>query len=51
MGGTAFVLLIAVEVALSLVLGGRLTEVPVNSADGGLPPSASPRRRQPVRFP
>src|SRR5207344_1384435 len=26
MGGTAFVLFIAVEVALSLVLGGRLTE-------------------------
>ena len=37
MGGTAFVLLIAAEVALSLVLGGRLTEVSVNSADEWAP--------------
>ena len=37
MGGTAFVLLIAAEVALSLVLGGRLTEVSMNSADAWSP--------------
>lgn len=37
MGGTAFVLFIAVEVALSLVLGGRLTEVSMNSADAWAP--------------
>ena len=37
MGGTAFVLLIAAEVALSLVLGGRLTEVSMNSADAWAP--------------
>ena len=33
MGGTAFVLLIAAEVALSLVLGGRLTEATASAAD------------------
>jgi hypothetical protein len=37
MGGTAFVLLIAAEGALSLVLGGRLTEVSTTSADAWAP--------------
>ena len=37
MGGTAFVLLIAAEVALSLVLGGRLTEATTSAADEWAP--------------
>ena len=37
MGGTAFVLLIAAEVALSLVLGGRLTEAAASAADDWAP--------------
>lgn len=37
MGGTAFVLLIAAEVGLALVLGGRLTDVSLSSADEWAP--------------
>ena len=37
MGGTTFVLLIAAEVGLALVLGGRLTDVSLSSADAWAP--------------
>jgi hypothetical protein len=37
MGGTAFVLLMAAEVALSRLLGGRLTDAAITSADTWAP--------------